>query len=82
MPLFTPRSKPGAPTPRDASAGEFAADGSFVCAIGTLASDEVNLARINFTKFDTDGDGIISRQDFGAAMAAHDPSWKEAGKQT
>lgn len=51
------------------------ADGSFICHLGVLQPDEVDLARENFRKFDADGDGIISRADFGAAMARHDRSW-------
>ena len=77
--LFTPRnSARAASTPRappNKSAGEFLSDGSFVCALGTLSPDEVSLAKVNFKKFDADSDGVISRDDFGAAMLKHDASW-------
>ena len=56
-------------TPRSAAVGDFLADGSFVCALGSLTVEEVALARVNFKKFDADGDGVISRADFGAANA-------------
>ena len=81
MPLFggskTPR---GTSTPRSQPAGEFLGDGSFVCALGSLTVNEVALARVNFKKFDSDGDGIISRADFGAAMCKHDASWLNESK--
>ena len=50
-------------------------DGSFVCAHGALSPPEVELARANFVEFDVDGDGLISHQDFVAAMSRHDPNW-------
>ena len=70
------------PTPRSQPAGEFLPDGGFVCSIGTLTAEEVALARVNFKKFDTDGDGIISRVDFGAAMVKHVVSWRNEDKRT
>ena len=67
-------------TPRTMASGNFLPDGSFVCAIGSLTADEVALAKVNFRKFDVDGDGIISRGDFGAAMGKHDASWRSSEK--
>ena len=88
MPLFTPRlsARGSSSTPRQAPAAaapvaEFLADGSFVCAMGTLTAEEVSLAKVNFKKFDADADGVISRADFGEAMGKHDPSWRSESKQ-
>ena len=68
-------------TPRSQPAGDFLPDGGFVCSIGTLTPEEVALARVNFKKFDADGDGVISRADFGAAMAKHDASWRNEDRR-
>ena len=59
---------------------QFHPDGTFECPLGTLTAEEVELARENFTKFDRDGDGSISRADFAAAMAQHDPKWASPAK--
>ena len=56
-------------------------DGSFICQLGQLSPTEVELARENFRKFDADGDGMISRHDFGMAMARHDQSWLSPHKK-
>ena len=84
MPLFTPRSTKATeetPTPNGTAAGDFQPDGSFSCALGRLSAEEVSLARINFSKFDSDGDGIISREDFDIAMAKHDASFSTDAKK-
>ena len=87
--LTSPRGAPGSARGRQASGGalsgirgQMLGDGSFSCSLGTLTPEEVELARVNFRKFDVDCDGIISRADFGAAMARHDPSWRDAAKTT
>ena len=87
--LLTPR---GSSTPRDsprgrntlsaaASESRFLGDGTFSCSLGSLTPEEVALARVNFHKFDVDGDGMISRTDFGAAMSRHDPSWRDESRR-
>ena len=87
--VFTPRGdKPRHEdnmTPRTfsaaASGARFLSDGTFSCSLGTLSLDEVSAARVNFEKFDVDGDGIISRADFGAAMCRHDPSFRDSSRR-
>ena len=65
----------------DGSFGAVLEDGSFVCKCGSLSPEELELARQNFLKFDVDGDGVISRADFGQAMGVYDSSWtEESGK--
>ena len=59
----------------DGSVGAVLDDGSFVCKLGALSSDELELARLNFLKFDVDCDGVITRTDFGRAMRVYDSSW-------
>ncbi|KOO34480.1 hypothetical protein Ctob_012676 [Chrysochromulina tobinii] len=64
-----------------ASGARFLSDGTFSCSLGTLSLDEVSAARVNFEKFDVDGDGIISRADFGAAMCRHDLSFRDSSRR-
>jgi hypothetical protein len=79
--MLSPRRSSDAGERGDSSsaqpAGRLQPDGSFVCPLGSLTTAEVVLARENFSKFDVDGDGVISRADFGAAMARYDPSWRD-----
>jgi hypothetical protein len=89
--VFTPRGDKPNPrhednmTPRTfsaaASGARFLSDGTFSCSLGTLSLDEVSAARVNFEKFDVDGDGIISRADFGAAMCRHDLSFRDSSRR-
>jgi hypothetical protein len=61
-------------------AGTFSASGCFVCSQGTLCKEDVDLSMRNFVAYDVDGDGVISRADFRAAMVAHDPTWSKPEK--
>jgi len=63
-----------------ASVGSHLPDGSFTCRFGVLAAAEVDFAAENFEQYDVDGDGVISRDDFRAAMLEHDPAWGEPAR--
>ena len=52
------------------------------CEYGSLSAEELALAHANFVAYDVDGDGVISREDFRAAMVRHSPEWAAPEKAT
>ena len=59
----------------------FTGAGGFVCDHGELTPAEMDLARRNFKIYDADGDGVVTREDFGAAMVGHDSRWADPAKK-
>ncbi|KAL1515927.1 hypothetical protein AB1Y20_002541 [Prymnesium parvum] len=53
------------------SSGSITASGCYKCSEGELSELEVAAARRNFQAYDLDGDGVISREDFHAAMSKY-----------
>jgi len=66
----------------DGVLGAVLASGAFVCTEGSLLPAEMETAAVNFAKFDIDGDGLISRDDFVSAMGVLDAKWSSAESQS